>query len=232
MDWTKIMYRNNILIEYNDTLSYMFDTGYSDLYDFYTKCEIASKKYMASIIQRDWNVIDVGANIGMYSALFAMMTDGDVFLIEASDVNFDILQKNMQNVNTNSNIHYINQAVGNSVEEKYDTIHYLWTGNGSVKQDTRVHKFNTIDNLLLDYDKKIHLIKIDVDGFDFQVLLGAKNVILRDSPIIMFELMEETLSMAGYCTKDVYNFFSEVGYVDYCTLDGVNHIFKKDETCI
>lgn len=221
------MYKHDITIKYNANVSYTFKKIYSELEDFYVNLERQSKEYMATLIKNDWNVIDVGANIGMYSALFAMLTDGDVFLIEASDINFEILKLNMENISTNANIIYINQPVSNAVEEKNDTIHYLWTGRGSVLQDTKIHKFNTIDNILLNYDKKINLIKIDVDGFDYQVLLGSKNVILRDNPIIMFELMDETLEIVGYNRQDVYDFFESVGYTQHLILDNVNYIFMK-----
>lgn len=220
------MYTNNININYSDNISYNFKKGYKDLLDFYDVAEKETKKLFTDIIQKDWNIIDVGANIGMYSALFGILSDGDKFLIEASNDNMVILKENLEPLEQNGiKFIYINDAFGDKIEETVSTIHYLWTGKGSVLQDTKLYNFNTIDNLLKSYTKKINLIKIDVDGFDYQVLKGAEQTLKNHKPIIMFELMEETLNMAGYNSQDVFNFLDQMNYKVEVILDKVNYIF-------
>jgi hypothetical protein len=41
----------------------------------------------------------------------------------------------------------------------------------------------------------------------------------------MFELMEETLNMAGYNSQDVFNFLDQMNYKVEVILDNVNYIF-------
>ena len=165
------MYTNNININYSNNISYNFKKGYEDLLDFYDVAEKETKELFTTTIQKDWNIIDVGANIGMYSALFGILSDGDKFLIEASNDNMIMLKENLEPLEQNGvKFIYVNDAFGDKLEETISTIHYLWTGKGSVLQDTKLYNFNTIDNLLKSYTKKINLIKIDVDGFDYQVL--------------------------------------------------------------
>jgi FkbM family methyltransferase len=220
------MYTHNININYSDNTSYNFKKGYKDLLDFYDVAEKETKKLFTDIIQKDWNIIDVGANIGMYSALFGILSDGDKFLIEASNDNMIILKENLEPLEQNGvKFIYVNDAFGDKLEDTMSTIHYLWTGKGSVLQDTKLYKFNTIDNLLKSYDKKINLIKIDVDGFDYQVLRGAEQTLKNHKPMIMFELMEETLNMAGYNSQDVFNFLEQMNYKVEVILDKVNYIF-------
>jgi FkbM family methyltransferase len=220
------MYTHNININYSDNTSYNFKKGYKDLLDFYDVAEKETKKLFTDIIQKDWNIIDVGANIGMYSALFGILSDGDKFLIEASNDNMVMLKENLEPLEQNGvKFIYVNDAFGDKLEDTVSTIHYLWTGKGSVLQDTKLYKFNTIDNLLKSYDKKINLIKIDVDGFDYQVLRGAEQTLKNHKPMIMFELMEETLNMAGYNSQDVFNFLEQMNYKVEVILDKVNYIF-------
>ena len=220
------MYTNNININYSNNISYNFKKGYEDLLDFYDVAEKETKELFTTTIQKDWNIIDVGANIGMYSALFGILSDGDKFLIEASNDNMIMLKENLEPLEQNGvKFIYVNDAFGDKLEETISTIHYLWTGKGSVLQDTKLYNFNTIDNLLKSYTKKINLIKIDVDGFDYQVLKGAEQTLKNHKPMIMFELMEETLNMAGYNSQDVFNFLEQMNYKVEVILDKVNYIF-------
>lgn len=221
------MYLNNFTIRYSDSLSYNFNKGYKELESFYYGAEGGTKHFFSTIIQPDWNIIDVGANIGMYSALFGQLTKGDIFLIEASHTNMEMLKENLAPFGPETNFIYLEEAFGDKVEEMESTIHYLWTGRGSVLQDTKSYHFNTIDNLLKDYNKTINLIKIDVDGFDYQVLKGTVNTLKNHKPIVMFELMEETLNMAGYNTQNVMELMDEVGYKVDRVLDNVNYIFTS-----
>jgi FkbM family methyltransferase len=221
------MYINNFNIRYSDNLSYNFNKGYKDLESFYNEAEGGTKHYFSTIIQPDWNIIDVGANIGMYSALFGQLSKGDIFLIEASHINMEILKENLAPFGPEAKFIYLEEAFGDKVEEMESTIHYLWTGNGSILQDTKIYNFNTIDNLLKDYNKTINLIKIDVDGFDYQVLKGATNTLKKYKPIVMFELMEQTLNMAGYNTQNVMELMDSVDYKVDRVLDNVNYIFTS-----
>lgn len=219
------MYVNNFTIRYSDNIFYTFNKGYQELSLFYTGSERETKQYFSNIIQNDWNIIDVGANVGMYSALFGQLSNNDIFLIEASPINMSMLKENLLPLENKTNFIYCEEAFSDKIEETESTIHYLWTGRGSVLKDTKIYKFNTIDNLLRDYNKTINLIKIDVDGFDYQVLKGAENTIKKHRPIIMFELMEETLNMAGYNSNDVLKFVEDLDYRIDRVLDDVNYIF-------
>ena len=59
--------------------------------------------------------------------------------------------------------------------------------------------FENLDNL--------NLLKIDVDGFDYKVLQGCRNLILDHKPIIFIELGEKDLNKNGDSVVDIVNFF-------------------------
>ena len=216
---------NNFSIQYNDNLSFNFNEGWEPLLAFYQTCELETKKYFASIIKEDWNVIDVGANIGMFSALFAQVTKGDIFLIEAAEINMDMLKNNLKDFG--SNIHYLKEYLSSQVEQKEGTVHYLWTGHGSQLREEGLFNTNTIDNLFTNYEGKINLIKIDIDGWDFPCLMGAKETINNHRPIVMVEVMDETLQLTGNKTQDVFDFFESLNYKNVNILDKTNYIFES-----
>jgi FkbM family methyltransferase len=215
---------NNFSIQYNENLSFNFKEGWEPLLAFYQTCETETKRYFASIIKEDWNVIDVGANIGMFSALFAQVTKGDVFLIEAAEINMNMLKNNLE---VFSNVYYLKEYLSSQVEEKEGTVHYLWTGHGSQLREVGLFNTNTIDNIFANNASKINLIKIDIDGWDFPCLLGAKEIINKHKPIVMVEVMDETLQLTGNKTQDVFDFFDSLNYKNVTILDKTNYIFES-----
>lgn len=222
--------RQNFTIDYGNGHSYNIREGWEELHGFYTTQETSTKRYFTEIIKKNWNIIDVGANIGMYSVLFANLSDGDIFCIEGSEVNTTMLEQNLAKyLEKRTNIQIHNVCVGD-VDQiiENSTIHYLWTGRGSVLRKNGNLDFKKIDTLLQNYDKKIDLIKIDVDGWDFETLKGCERIIKKDNPLICLELVEETLKMNGHTSSDVLDYLKNtLGYVKYTTLDTDNYIFEK-----
>jgi FkbM family methyltransferase len=186
---------NNIIenfnVKYTEEINIGFKIGWSELIGFYQTQELETKKFFCEIISSNWNIIDVGANIGMYSLLFKKLTNGNIFLIEGSEVNFDMLKTNL-NGDLDKKVHLFNECVSDKdILIENSTIHYLWTGRGSVLQKTGNLNFKKIDTLLNNFEEKIDLIKIDVDGWDFESLKGCENILNQYSPIICIELVEE-----------------------------------------
>ena len=60
--------------------------------------------------------------------------------------------------------------------------------------------------------ERVDLIKIDVEGHEFQVLTGAVETITRFRPQILIEVFEETLCRQGTCVEAVLGFLTTHGY--------------------
>jgi FkbM family methyltransferase len=61
-----------------------------------------------------------------------------------------------------------------------------------------------LDNLVPP-DRKIDLIKIDVEGFELPVIRGAAEVLTRDRPAIIFESINCHFEKLGYTPRDMYD---------------------------
>lgn len=73
----------------------------------------------------------------------------------------------------------------------------------------------TLDEII-PFNEKIHLIKIDVEGGEFGVLKGAKNLLKMNKPIIIFECGKGASDYYGTSPLDLYNFISiEIGLKIY-----------------
>jgi hypothetical protein len=63
--------------------------------------------------------------------------------------------------------------------------------------------------------KRVDFIKIDTDGHEIDVLLGAKEILFNFRPIIVFECGHYLLKEKGHTPKDHLDFFQEFDYLLY-----------------
>ncbi len=214
----------NFVIHYPGGISIPFQKGYEELFLFYTTSESETKRFLSETIQRDWNVVDVGANIGMLTLLMSRLTDGKVFAFEASEENFSLLLENLGN---QKNVIAKQCYVSDETKQAPGEIHYIWTQRGSVARTSGNFDFITLDDLL--DGEKVDFIKIDIDGYDFEAVKGCVKTLKRCSPILLVELVDEALRLHGFFKDDVIHFLSENGYSATQILDQCNYIFVKNQ---
>src|SRR5215217_4067112 len=143
-------------------------------------------------------VIDVGAHIGPYTLKASKLVglNGKVVAIEAAPENFDILNRNIQ-LNKLTNVIALNYAAYSKEDKirlyllkgkessytKYNTV--MTDRAGNEKRFVEVQA-NTLDYLLQSNGIKheqVNWIKIDVEGAEFDVLKGAKNILSKSGNI-------------------------------------------------
>jgi FkbM family methyltransferase len=151
--------------------------------------------YLKHLVKEDSVVIDVGSNLGYNMLLFAKYAPrGKVICLEPNPVLFKLLK---YNIGANNFTHVIPLlcAAGNKsgfglfcVDPFYPQLAHLNTGS---KSDGIVYKVKiiSIDDLaqLLRLDK-VDLIKLDVEGFEWEILEGALNTIRAHKPNIAVEI--------------------------------------------
>lgn len=69
-------------------------------------------------------------------------------------------------------------------------------------------------------DVPIDLIKIDVEGGDYNVLQGAERIVMRDHPLVIFEFGLGGADHYGVTPADVYNLMAERYGYRLFTLEG------------
>ena len=173
-------------------------------------------------------VIDVGANIGYFSLIMAKCVEnGKVFSFEPELKNFELLEKNLDE-NEYSNVVLENKAVGN---KNGITEMYLADKNDNIYSSS-MHKIfsskivsqlsNTISVNIIKLDEyfvnlglinKIDLVKIDVEGAEFDVLRGMEKIIDGNKNIkIIMEFCLENLEDFGSNPKDIMHFLKDKGF--------------------
>ncbi|MDB5368324.1 MAG: FkbM family methyltransferase [Rhodospirillales bacterium] len=151
------------------------------------------ERMMRKRLPRDAVFLDVGANIGTYAVAVArrIVPCGQVYAFEAHPRTFKYLRQNIDR-NGLDNITAIETALGDklgSVDMAFDERNPGATrvrGNGSVSMVTLDSEVERLGLRRIDY------IKIDVEGYELPVLLGAQTTLARfPDALIQTEMLGE-----------------------------------------
>jgi len=196
-------------------------------------------------------VIDIGANIGTFTigvAKSLQKIDGKVICFEPQRIVFQQLCANIF-LNQLENVHAFNLAVGEknkTVELPIIDFHKSTNPGGfSVNDDIRSHlkheykkgttasntyqsaisekmQIITIDSLKI--DDEIAFLKIDVEGGELEVLIGAQNTLKKNSyPPIVFEDWGSKFSWYEEKSTKTFEFIKCIGY-EITPLEGRNFL--------
>lgn len=140
----------------------------------------------------DLSILDVGANFGYLSLVWAksICKTGKVIAFEPSKNVYNTLLKSVKINELGDTIHVENLAVGN--ENKSINL-YLDNSTSNVLESSESQLFETVQMVRIDDYvntqklEKCHLIKIDVDGIEMDILKGSIETLNRFNPIFIVE---------------------------------------------
>lgn len=159
------------------------------------------KRILSPYLEPGDTVIDVGANLGFMSVLFAQLVGptGNVFALEPSRRAFEKLEYTIQINEVDRIVKPICKGCGANSDTQF--LHHITPSSGNsslVPQNemagghTEKIEIETLDNLMPDlFTDRVDLLKIDTEGFEIQVLQGAIDLLIRDQPTIYIELSTE-----------------------------------------
>jgi len=138
------------------------------------------------LIREGDTVIDVGAHWGGFSIFFAKLTgiNGKVYSFEASSRNFKYLKKNVCLNNLKDTVKIYRYAVGS--KDGYVNLGIAKTSSGHnsiVRDNLPVQDYEKVKLISLDRFveenkiKNINFIKIDVEGYELEVLKGFEKTL-------------------------------------------------------
>lgn len=168
-------------------------------------CKKWNKGTIGNYIQGK-SILDIGTNIGNHTLYFFFECQiKDAYNFEPVENTLNIFKKNIYINNLSNKVHIYNVAVGQS-EGKADIYSYNKDNIGATKikpQSDGAIQVITIDSLNI--QETIGLIKIDVEGFETNVLKGALNTLKKNMPYILIEIVDENF-------EEIHNLLSNIGY--------------------
>lgn len=212
----KIFFLNNLII----FIKFLFGLGLEE------EAKYIKKNYQFNIS------VDVGSNTGHFTNMLSKISN-KVYSFEP--INY--LFKSQKYLFKNSNVTNYNCALGSKKQRKkfYIPINNDPESSLIIKKKSKIITVDVKkgDDLL---KKKIDFIKIDVEGFELDVLIGLKKIIKKSRPLLLIEI--EKRHNRNYLK--VFKLLKSIGYKIYY-LDknefilkslyykNINYFFKKKQ---
>ena len=172
-------------------------------------------------------VLDIGANIGAHTLLFAQAVGahGKVIAFEPTDYAFAKLSRN--------------RLLNHSLAERVDCLQYMLVDTGiagkptprlysswPLKEEAGLHEMHqgrlmttsgaqarTLDSVILALGlDRVDCIKLDIDGFECGMMRGATEVLTRWQPTIIMELAPYALEEQGASLQELIQLLMKYGY--------------------
>ena len=203
------------------------------------KWEEHNHEIIDKYVKKDFICVEVGSHIGSISLKLSKSCKY-LYCFEPLKESFELLKLNLKNNNCN-NVYLYNLALSN--ENKKSNIDFISTNNPggaglfynsqivnsdiiSVSDNYPVELI-TLDSLNIE---KIDYLKIDVEGYEENVILGAYETIKRCNPVIIMEIYKDMISFNKLSISEIqirYKNIIELGY-SVNNIWGNDYIFIKD----
>ncbi|QNA43609.1 FkbM family methyltransferase [Lacibacter sediminis] len=193
--------------------------------------EIRLAKFMIQHVKEATCFFDVGAHFGYYSLLAAKLLgeSGVVCSFEPSTKNFDVLQ---QNAADQKNIHLYNAAVSDTTDEllfyEFPALYSEFNTAGIeqfeeaawlTKYQPEIKKVSSIvlDQLVEEKGYKPSMIKIDVEGGEYNVIKGLVNYLTANECVVIMEYLSEARKNEAH--KKAVALLTEMGFSAFAITD-------------
>lgn len=208
-------------------VSYDKNSVIGDKLFYFGGFETAEIAFVSARLQRQRNpvVLDVGANIGWHTINWARAAPGATFFaFEPSPTVADLLRRNVAMNGFEDRVHIVEVAVGDCVgraqffecsDSAYSSLKD--TGRSPVRQKVDV-ACTTIDDFVRDHDVVPDLIKVDVEGLEHDVLMGARECLSMKHPDLLVEIFQGDKSNAD--PEATVKLLLDLGYSAFNFVEG------------
>jgi FkbM family methyltransferase len=185
-------------------------------------------------------ILDIGAHIGSHSFVYSFFNRESI--IYAFEPQVEIYKVLCENMHTRTNVICVNTCVGHTLCNTNMSTHthfgenvdkavcygegpVMNLGGMSLGREGEKVAMITIDSLNL---TRCDYVKIDVEGAESLVLMGARKTFTKYKPIICFEYSPsfDTTKMANLFgmekLPDVFDLLREFGYTEFQLIEGEN----------
>lgn len=199
-------------------------------------------------MKENYDILDIGANIGLITLGIikkAKEQNKSFGTIHCFECNSNVIPLLISNISPYNNVNVYTFALSDKQELCNITVYegnmgsnYIYSSKDGINVTeydysklfyTPAHKRSNnvlilgvaLDSIIYQFTNKIGIIKIDVEGYEFKVLEGAKELIKIHQPVIIVEIFE-TINF-----DKVMAYFKSIGYKRFKKI--INKNYKNED---
>lgn len=199
----------------------LYPYDYDD-YILYYGLEEEPRSRLFDLVKDNTVIFDVGTNIGQVLLTMAKInTQGELHGFEPLPEIYERAKRNIE-LNPFQNIVLNNVALSNKTEDltilSGPASHSGSTRLGKLEQEEinkshiNIHAITMDDYVAKQKITNLDLIKIDVEGFEVNVLRGATAALQRFKPILFVEVNDAAQKMQGRSGRELIEFIRKLDY--------------------
>jgi FkbM family methyltransferase len=186
----------------------VLDTG------FWEPLETSTVKRLLKV---DDVVFDIGANIGYFTILMSRLVgdNGQVHCFEPTAYAFNRLHKNITINPTlpSHNLYLNNKGLSSKSGKKIESFESRFSSRLLAHDEKEMIEFITLDDYFYSLGlDRVDFIKIDVDGYDYEVIKGGGRILKKYRPNIMAEICNRVLKERGVDVTSYLELYLDYGY--------------------
>ena len=234
---SKIIYGKYKKISIANKYTFLIDSNFAFRnFENWSRGHNKGFKKLLDISKNTKVVFDIGAHIGLCTLPLSHLAS-KVVSFEASPTNIKYLNKHIK-INNNTNVNVVPYLVG---KENIDCVDFYDVDDGSgipsianlklKKKNILINHIKVKQIFIDEFVNKNFIIpdvlKIDVEGAEFNVLDGATKILREYRPKIIISLHPEHLRLLNRNIQEIYDYCNLYSYHLLSCVD--EHLISKDE---
>lgn len=185
--------------------------------------EFSDMAFLLHFLRNTDDFIDIGANIGSYTVLAASEIGTHTIAFEPVPTTFKNLQNNVKINNIESITTLHNCGLGNEngtikFTSKFDTVNHVATSDSKDTIEVEIKQFDKMVSI-----NKNTLIKIDVEGYETEVLMGMNEALANDKTKAIIIELNGSGARYGYDENDIHKSLIAKGFLPF-----IYHPFTRE----
>jgi FkbM family methyltransferase len=184
--------------------------------------EGATRKVVERILKKGDIFLDLGSHIGFYALIAARIVSesGHVYAFEPTPATRDTLNKNI----IDNNLSNIITVESFGISDRSEKVYFIVNSNSSECnkisrsgiESENIITIKTIsvdDYAILNNIQKIDLVKMDIEGAEYQAIMGMRKIISENPDIkLIFEYNKKILDENDSSGVKIFNLLKELGF--------------------
>ena len=191
-------------------------------------------QFYSCIDSKPYNIIDIGAQSGLYSLFAKYLPNSTFYSFEPFIDTFNCLNDNLK-LNKITNVKTYNIGISDNIGTsilntsiEHNGFHTM--GNNPLRfSDIKpiTIKISTLDECFYNKDIPVHFIKIDTEGWEYNILKGGEKTIEKNKPIIQLEWNITNMKQCNVSEIDLINLLNKYDYYEKSMADEEKLFFPR-----